>query len=105
MLTSRISQIANSPNSSLLLLALRAEHERREREREKNKQQTVEANALTFREFVNKINPRYRWYRHCEVLADVLQKVADGEIKRLMLFTPPRHGKSETVSRLFTAYF
>jgi predicted phage terminase large subunit-like protein len=39
------------------------------------------------------------------VLADVLQRVADGEIKRLMVFEPPRHGKSETVSRLFSAYF
>lgn len=35
----------------------------------------------------------------------MLQRVADGEIKRLMVFMPPRHGKSELVSRLFTAYF
>ena len=35
----------------------------------------------------------------------MLQRVADGEIKRLMVFCPPRHGKSETVSRLFSAYF
>ena len=51
------------------------------------------------------MNPRYQWYRHCEILADVLQKVADGEIKRLMVFEPPRHGKSEEISRLFSAYF
>jgi predicted phage terminase large subunit-like protein len=31
--------------------------------------------------------------------------VAAGEIRRLMVFMPPRHSKSETVSRLFTAYF
>ncbi len=60
---------------------------------------------LTFRQFISTVNPRYRWYKHCEVLADILQRVADGEIKRLMVFEPPRHGKSETVSRLFTAYF
>ncbi|HKX31500.1 MAG TPA: phage terminase large subunit [Blastocatellia bacterium] len=38
-------------------------------------------------------------------MADALQKVAEGQIKRLMVFMPPRHGKSETVSRLFTSYF
>jgi predicted phage terminase large subunit-like protein len=60
---------------------------------------------LTFRQFVSLVRPRYQWYLHCERLAAVLQKVADGEIKRLMVFMPPRHGKSEEVSRLFAAYF
>jgi predicted phage terminase large subunit-like protein len=63
------------------------------------------AKPLSFREFVTQVKPRYRWYKHCEVLADVLQRVADGEIKRLMVFMPPRHGKSEEVSRLFSAYW
>jgi len=35
----------------------------------------------------------------------VLQRVADGEIRRLMVFMPPRHSKSETISRLFSAYY
>ena len=60
---------------------------------------------MTFRDFVSRVSPRYRWYKHCEALANVLQRVADGEIKRLLVFTPPRHGKSETISRLFTSYF
>jgi predicted phage terminase large subunit-like protein len=60
---------------------------------------------LTFREFVALVNPRYRFFKHCEVLGDVLQRVADGEISRLMIFMPPRHGKSEETSRLFSAYF
>lgn len=45
------------------------------------------------------------FYKHCELLADVLEKVASGEIKRLMVFLPPRHSKSEMVSRLFSAYY
>lgn len=61
--------------------------------------------SLTFIEFVKLVRPSYRWYKHCLILAAVLQKVADGEIKRLMIFMPPRHGKSELASRLFTAYF
>lgn len=64
-----------------------------------------ERGNLSFREFVSLVNPRYRWFKHCEVLGDVLQRVADGEISRLMIFMPPRHGKSEETSRLFSAYF
>jgi len=60
---------------------------------------------LSFREFVALVHPRYRFYKHCEVLGDVLQRVADGELNRLMIFMPPRHGKSEETSRLFSAYF
>jgi predicted phage terminase large subunit-like protein len=54
---------------------------------------------------VRRVNPHYRFYRHTEVLITALQRVADGEIGRLMIFLPPRHSKSETVSRLFAAYF
>lgn len=61
--------------------------------------------SLSFREFVSLVHPRYQWYRHCEELAEVLQQVADGAITRLMVFLPPRHSKSETVSRLFSAYY
>lgn len=83
-------------------MILRAKAERERRRREKERRQIA---PPTFRDYVSRISPRYRWYRHCEVLADVLQKVADGKIKRLLVFTPPRHGKSETISRLFTSYF
>ena len=60
---------------------------------------------LSFREFVARVRPGYVWYRHCEVLADVLQRVADGGLRRVMVFMPPRHGKSEEISRLFSAYW
>ena len=39
------------------------------------------------------------------MLADRLEDVAAGRIKRLMVFLPPRHSKSEMVSRLFSAYY
>lgn len=61
--------------------------------------------TATLREFVTRTEPRYRWYRHCEELARALQAVADGEISRLMVFMPPRHGKSLLVSRRFPAYY
>jgi len=61
--------------------------------------------SLTFREFIARANPRYQFYKHNEILIAVLQRVAEGKIKRLFVFEPPRHGKSETISRLFSAYF
>lgn len=65
----------------------------------------TQATELTFRQFIARVHPRYHFYAHCERLIAALQKVADGELPRLMVFMPPRHSKSETVSRLFPAYY
>jgi len=94
----RSSQIRNSKQS--LILRAKAELELRRRKREQR-----QSSPVSFRDFIARVSPRYQQYRHCAVLADILQRVANGEIKRLLVFTPPRHGKSETISRLFTAYF
>lgn len=66
---------------------------------------TTDAAPLSFREFIAEVNPRYQFYRHCDELIDVLQLVADDILHRVMVFEPPRHGKSELVSRLFPAYY
>jgi predicted phage terminase large subunit-like protein len=41
---------------------------------------------------------------HHTQLAEALERVQSGEITRLMVFMPPRHGKSELVSRHFPAW-
>lgn len=41
---------------------------------------------------------------HHAILCDYLDKFIGGQIKRLMVFMPPRHGKSELVSRRLPAY-
>src|SRR6202034_1144987 len=38
-------------------------------------------------------------------IAEQLERVERGEIDRLMLLVPPRHGKSELASRRFPAYY
>lgn len=43
--------------------------------------------------------------RHLELLCSKLEAVERGEIRRLMVFMPPRHGKSEVVSKKFPAWF
>lgn len=56
-------------------------------------------------QFIRRVAPRFEFYRHVDVLVERLQQVADGEIKRLIIQAPPRHGKSQLTSRLFPAYY
>src|SRR6516225_1071498 len=49
--------------------------------------------------------PQYRPAPHHQRIAEALEAVERGEKKRLMIFMPPRHGKSELASRRFPAYF
>ncbi len=56
---------------------------------------------LAFTEFTN---PQYQRARHHELIAAKLEAVERGEIDRLMLFLPPRHGKSELASKRFPAW-
>lgn len=49
--------------------------------------------------------PQYQIGRHHELIADHLMAVERGEIKRLMIFMPPRHGKSQLASELFPAWY
>jgi len=55
-------------------------------------------------DFTTYTKPEYDVNWHHRNLGDALDKMARREIKRLMVFMPPRHGKSELVSRRFPAY-
>lgn len=57
-----------------------------------------------FIDFVKYVKDGYQANWHHVLLADYLQKFVKGEIKRLMVFMPPQHGKSELVSRNLPAY-
>lgn len=59
----------------------------------------------TFRAFVDRVHPKFVWYPHCQIVASVLDRVVAGDLSRVMVFMPPRHGKSEMVSRLLPAYY
>ncbi|MBW2085292.1 MAG: phage terminase large subunit [Deltaproteobacteria bacterium] len=48
--------------------------------------------------------PGYRPAPHNRLLCQYLDQWVSGEITRLMVFMPPRHGKSELVSRRLPAY-
>lgn len=48
--------------------------------------------------------PQYRRAAHHELIAEKLEAVERGDIDRLMIFMPPRHGKSELASKRFPAW-
>lgn len=64
---------------------------------------TLEARER-FDAFVMATDDGFDWNFHHRVICDVLQKVIDGKEKRVIITMPPRHGKSELVSRKFPAY-
>ncbi len=58
-----------------------------------------------FRTWLNVVSPKMNWnWKHQQVIIDALQKVTDGISDRLMVFTPPRHGKSELLTVRYSAY-
>ncbi len=48
--------------------------------------------------------PRYRTAKHHRIIAEQLERVERGEVDRLMLLVPPRHGKSELASKRLPAW-
>ena len=56
-------------------------------------------------DFTRYTNPVYAAADHHKRIADGLEALARGDIDRLMVFMPPRHGKSELASRRFPAWF
>ena len=48
---------------------------------------------------------RWKRARHLDLVCRELENVISGDTKRLMLFLPPRHGKSMCVTETFPSYF
>ena len=58
-----------------------------------------------FLEFVNSMWENFIHGRHHEIMAEAFERVARGELKRLIINMPPRHTKSEFASYLLPAWF
>lgn len=56
-------------------------------------------------DFTTYTMPTYRVGAHHRLLCEKLEAVERGEIKRLLITMPPRHGKSELASKRFPAWF
>ena len=69
----------------------------------------LEYSKDSFLEFVYTMAPTlvsdWKMGRHIEVISKKLQQLESGEIKRLMVFLPPRSSKSVICSKLFPAWY
>jgi predicted phage terminase large subunit-like protein len=63
------------------------------------------SNLIDFAQFIDPTQKR--WYRakHLRMIADVLERVERGELKRVIISVPPRHWKSSLVSEKFPAWY
>jgi hypothetical protein len=58
-----------------------------------------------FREWIHTTAPNWTWdWKHQLYLYERLDMVTSGQTKRLMIFMPPRHSKSETVTVRYSAW-
>ena len=77
--------------------------------REKLFEQAIVKSRTNFFTFIKIMAPYliadFKIGKHIELLADKLQKVEEGEIKRIMVFLPPRSTKSVICSKMFPAWY
>jgi len=64
-----------------------------------------EAAHEDFLEFVKQVWPAFIEGKHHRIMADAFNRIAEGELKRLIINMPPRHTKSEFASHLFPAWY
>ena len=70
-----------------------------------NEKKTQEKAEQSFLDFVQSMWPAFIEGEHHKIMADAFERVATGELKRLIINMPPRHTKSEFASYLFPAWF
>ena len=72
---------------------------------EARKAATQEKAQVDFMAYVNYVWPNFIYGRHHEKMARAFERVARGEVKRLIINMPPRHTKSEFASYLLPSWF
>ena len=72
---------------------------------ELDKARDREAAHSDFLMFVRRVWPAFIEGEHHRVMADAFNRIAEGELKRLIINMPPRHTKSEFASHLFPAWY
>lgn len=69
-------------------------------------QEQTETRLLSYAEWYrNSLPAGYAFPRHIEFLCGIVQKIIDGDLKRVAISTPPGHAKSETITRRLPVYW
>ncbi len=69
---------------------------------EKRARKAAQSSLIDFAQYTF---PQYAPAEHHRLIAEKLEAIERGEIQRLMIFMPPRHGKSELATKRFPAWF
>jgi len=102
-------QVSNKINPDLLknIKNLPVEEQSRVLDLLKELQDTEDKEAARegFMPFIKKVWPAFIEGRHHKIMAEAFERVANGDLKRLIINMPPRHTKSEFASYLLPAWF
>ena len=105
-MTSPFENISLKDIPTILPAMSLAEQEQLLAELEKlEKLKTQDLARKRFLKFVEQVWPSFIGGRHHAKMADAFERVARGELKRLIINMPPRHTKSEFASYLLPAWF
>ena len=66
---------------------------------------TREAAQKSFMAYVQHVYDGFIVGRHHKIIAEKLERIASGDLKRLIVNMPPRHSKSEFASYLMPSWF
>lgn len=50
-------------------------------------------------------NGKYKPAKHHFLLCEAVKRICEGSLKKLMIFMPPRHGKSQTITESLPSYY
>jgi predicted phage terminase large subunit-like protein len=82
------------------LEALESFHEQVQRDAAKRA-----AGVLPFDQWLEEVSPRYAWdVPHLVHIREHVDRISAGELRKLMIFCPPRHGKSQLVTIRYPAW-
>lgn len=66
----------------------------------------IELSRRYFRDYLELVHHgNYQHFRHTELIAKYLQRIADGEQLDILIEMPPRHGKSMSVTETFPSFY
>ena len=97
--------LSESELEALTLELDEANDERREQLDRLLRIDRIARSRRSFLYFVTQMWPVFISGKHHAIMADAFERVAKGELKRLIINMPPRHTKSEFASYLLPAWF
>jgi len=100
-----MSLLTHAEISKYLAMVPRASPENRAKIQMLLEMDRIERSKESFLYFVTQMWPVFISGAHHKIMADAFERVANGQLKRLIINMPPRHTKSEFASFLLPAWF